>query len=189
MAPGKGRPLEPDVRADMEARLGQDFSAVRIYDDSKAHKSAGALNASAYTVGTDVVFQRGSYQPASPTGLRLLAHELTHVMQQRNGPVEGAPTVGGVKVSDPSDRFERDAETNAALVMNAAEMTAIASSSAHQRTAGRVADHRRPGQPGWDGRPALRWPGARGTGKRNGHKHRPRQRHLADLGADRCAGR
>lgn len=114
-----GRPLEPDVRADMEGRLGHDFSDVRVHDDSAAADSASAVNAHAYTVGSNVVFQRDTYDPSSAAGRVTLAHELTHVVQQRSGPVDGTSAPGGIKVSDPSDRFEREASANAERVMAA----------------------------------------------------------------------
>lgn len=116
---GGGRALEPDVRADMEARLGHDFSDVRVHDDSAAAASATAVNAHAYTVGSNVVFQRERYDPSSHQGRVTLAHELTHVVQQRSGPVDGTSAPGGIKVSDPSDRFEREASANAERVMAA----------------------------------------------------------------------
>ncbi|MFT3889760.1 MAG: DUF4157 domain-containing protein [Arachnia sp.] len=115
-----GRALEPDVREDMEARLGHDFSDVRIHDDAAAAESATAVNAHAYTVGSNVVFQRDAYDPSSAAGKTTLAHELTHVIQQRSGPVDGTSAPGGIKVSDPSDRFEREAAANADRVMAAA---------------------------------------------------------------------
>ncbi len=114
-----GRPLEPEVRTDMESRLGHDFSDVRIHDDSAANASAGAVNAHAYTVGSNVVFQRDTYDPTSAQGKTTLAHELTHVVQQRSGPVDGTSVPGGIKVSDPGDRFEREASANAERVMSA----------------------------------------------------------------------
>ncbi|HYI57855.1 MAG TPA: DUF4157 domain-containing protein [Microlunatus sp.] len=114
-----GRPLEPEVRGDMEARLGADFGDVRIHDDSAAAESASAVNAHAYTVGSNVVFQRDSYDPSSDAGRVTLAHELTHVLQQRSGPVDGTEAPGGIKVSDPGDRFEREASANAERVMAA----------------------------------------------------------------------
>ena len=116
---GAGRPLEPQVRASMESRLGHDFGDVRVHDDGRAHDSAVAVNAHAYTVGSNIVFQRDRYDPDSSAGQITLAHELTHVVQQRNGPVDGTPAVGGIKVSDPSDRFEREAAANAERVMAA----------------------------------------------------------------------
>ncbi|HEU0133096.1 MAG TPA: DUF4157 domain-containing protein [Mycobacteriales bacterium] len=108
-----GHPLDPDVRADMEGRLGHDFGDVRVHTDDGAHRSAQAVNAKAYTVGSHVVFQRSQYDPASDAGRMTLAHELTHVVQQRSGPVEGTDHGNGLRVSDPSDRFEREAVANA----------------------------------------------------------------------------
>jgi hypothetical protein len=116
---GGGRPLEPEVRGVMESRLGSDFGDVRVHTDHTASESARAINAQAYTVGSDIVFQSGRYEPATPTGQRTLAHELTHVVQQRSGPVDGTPAAGGIRISDPSDRFEQAAERNADMVMSA----------------------------------------------------------------------
>lgn len=116
---GGGSPLAPDLRAEMQGRLGHDFSDVRVHTDSAAHDSAKAVNAHAYTVGSNVVFQRDKYDPSSVEGKTMLAHELTHVVQQRSGPVEGTDSGGGIKVSDPSDRFEREASANADRVMSA----------------------------------------------------------------------
>jgi hypothetical protein len=112
-----GRPLEPEVKTEMEGRLGHDFSDVRVHDDSAAADSAKAVNAHAYTVGSNVVFQRDTYDPSTTEGKTTLAHELTHVVQQRSGPVDGTSAPGGIKVSDPSDRFEREAAANADRVM------------------------------------------------------------------------
>jgi hypothetical protein len=114
---GGGQPLDTDTRADMEGRLGHDFGDVRVHTDSKASDSAKAVSAHAYTVGSNIVFQRDAYDPGSDTGKHMLAHELTHVVQQRSGPVDGTATGGGIAVSNPSDRFERDAVANADRVM------------------------------------------------------------------------
>jgi hypothetical protein len=87
-----GTPLDPAVRADMEARFGQSFGEVRIHDDERAHRSAADLGAKAYTHGSEVAFAEGRYAPHTPDGRRLLAHELAHVVQQRRGgpaPVPG----------------------------------------------------------------------------------------------------
>jgi hypothetical protein len=116
-----GRPLDPAVRTDMEARLGHDFGDVRIHTDAAAHDSAQAVNAHAYTVGSHVVFQRDAYDPGSHQGRTTLAHELTHVVQQRSGPVDGTDAGGGVRVSDPSDRFEQEAAQTAARVVQREE--------------------------------------------------------------------
>jgi hypothetical protein len=118
VASGRGSPLDADTRADMEARLGHDFGDVRIHTDGAAHDSARSMNAQAYTVGSNVVFQRDRYDPSSPDGRLMLAHELTHVVQQRSGPVDGTDVGGGVRVSDPSDRFERAAVASAERAMS-----------------------------------------------------------------------
>lgn len=115
---GGGAPLDTETRTDLEARMGADFSDVRIHNDSSAHESAKGVGAHAYTVGNNVVFQRDAYDPSSPRGRTTLAHELTHVIQQRSGPVEGTEAPGGIRVSDPSDRFEREAVTNADRVLS-----------------------------------------------------------------------
>jgi Domain of unknown function (DUF4157) len=125
-----GRPLEPEVRADMEARLGHDFSDVRVHDDTTAAASATAVNAHAYTVGSNVVFQRDRYDPSTQEGKTTLAHELTHVVQQRSGPVDGTSAPGGVKISDPSDRFEREAAANADRAMSTSPPVQTAAVSA-----------------------------------------------------------
>lgn len=78
-----GRQLDIASGAAMQRRLGHDFSRVRIHDDAGAAASAAAVEARAYTVGDHVVFGSGEYRPGSPSTERLLAHELTHVIQQR----------------------------------------------------------------------------------------------------------
>lgn len=79
-----GRPLDPATRDAMEARLGHDFRDVRVHADATSAESAAAVGAKAYTVGRDVVFGANRFAPHTGTGERLLAHELTHVIQQRN---------------------------------------------------------------------------------------------------------
>jgi hypothetical protein len=115
---GAGAPLDRDTRADMESRLGHDFGDVRVHTGTAAHESATSVNAQAYTVGSDIVFQRDAYDPESAQGKHMLAHELTHVVQQRSGPVDGTDAGGGVRVSDPGDRFEREAASNAERAMS-----------------------------------------------------------------------
>ncbi|MFD4999713.1 eCIS core domain-containing protein [Streptomyces buecherae] len=106
-----GRPLEEPLRAEMEARLGADFSDVRVHTDTAARRSAKEINARAYTSGSHIVVGE------SGADKHTLAHELTHVIQQRAGAVAGTETSGGLRLSDPTDRFERAAEANAAAVM------------------------------------------------------------------------
>lgn len=120
---GSGRPLEPGLRASMEASLGHDFGSVRVHDDGQAAASARSVQAHAYTAGEHVVFGEGRYQPDSTDGRRTLAHELTHVVQQRQGPVDGTAAPGGVQISHPDDPFEREAESVADRVMASPEPT------------------------------------------------------------------
>src|SRR2546421_619809 len=115
---GGGSPLDRDTKGFMESRLGADFGDVRVHTDATASESARSVQAHAYTIGSDVVFQSGKYQPESDSGERMLAHELTHVVQQRSGPVDGTPAPGGIQVSHPSDRFEQAAESSADRVMS-----------------------------------------------------------------------
>jgi hypothetical protein len=79
---GGGKPLSAASRAFFEPRFGRDFSGVRVHHDPQAAKAAQAVNAQAFTMGRNVVFGAGKYSPATAAGKRLLAHELTHVMQQ-----------------------------------------------------------------------------------------------------------
>ena len=80
-----GQPLETATRAFMEPRFGRDFSDVRIHTDTRAAESAGQIHSRAFTVGSSIVFGSGNYAPATTSGRHLLAHELTHVLQQRGG--------------------------------------------------------------------------------------------------------
>src|ERR1700716_1985751 len=141
---GGGSPLDRDTRGFMESRLGADFSDVRVHTDGKASESARSVQAYAYTVGNDVVFQSDKYAPESESGQKMLAHELTHVVQQRSGPVAGTPAPGGIQVSHPSDSFERAAEASADRVMSSAtpsvESHAAAAPAAVQRAEADTSD-------------------------------------------------
>ncbi|MEV4875989.1 eCIS core domain-containing protein [Streptomyces cyaneofuscatus] len=129
-----GRPLDDATRGDMEARLGADFSDVRIHNDAAAKASAAEVGARAYTSGSHVVIGDGGADKHT------LAHELTHVIQQRSGPVAGTVNGAGLKVSDPSDRFEREAEANATRVMRSAAPEAAGTvQRASERGAARTA--------------------------------------------------
>ena len=115
---GGGVPLDESTRSTMEAGFGEDFSDVRVHTDSKASNSAAAVGANAYTVGSDIVFRSGHFDASSPTGQRTIAHELSHVVQQRSGPVDGTEAPGGIKLSSPDDRFEQAAESTADQVVS-----------------------------------------------------------------------
>jgi hypothetical protein len=115
---GGGTPLDESTRSTMEGRFGQGFGDVRVHTDEAASASAESVGANAYTVGSEIVFKSGQFDTASPTGQRTLAHELTHVVQQRSGPVDGTDAPGGIKLSDPSDRFERAADQTASEIVS-----------------------------------------------------------------------
>jgi hypothetical protein len=85
-ARGTGQPLADSARATLEPYLGHDLSQVRIHTDAEADKISRQLEAEAFTTGRDVFFKQGAYQPESETGKELLAHELTHVVQQSREP-------------------------------------------------------------------------------------------------------
>ena len=85
-----GRPLEPALRQDMEQRFGHDFSKVRVHTGAAAEQSARDVNARAYTMGHDIVFGAGRFAPETNGGRRLIAHELTHVVQQAG---RGMPSI------------------------------------------------------------------------------------------------
>lgn len=82
---GSAEALPDGVRAFMEQRFDRDFSDVRVHRSESAVESAASINARAYTSGNDIVFNSGEYQPHTPSGQRLLAHELTHTLQQTGG--------------------------------------------------------------------------------------------------------
>jgi len=81
-ARGSGQPLPDSVLASLEPHLGHDFSEVQIHTDAKADSLSQKLNAEAFTTGRDIFFREGAYQPDSASGKGLIAHELTHVVQQ-----------------------------------------------------------------------------------------------------------
>jgi hypothetical protein len=119
---GGGAPLDAATRQQMEASFGASFSDVRVHTGGSAASSARAVNAHAYTVGSEIVLGDGQ-APGSPSHERTLAHELTHVLQQRSGPVDGTPAPGGIRLSDPADRFETAAEATADAVLGTGRAT------------------------------------------------------------------
>jgi hypothetical protein len=121
-----GQPLDAAARTYLEPRFGCDFSRVRVHADAKAAESARAVNALAYTVGPNIVFGVGRYAPATKDGIRLIAHELTHVRQQRN-------------CTNGSLLFDRN-ESNYEQEANEVSRTLSSSLGEHKGPAGR-ADH------------------------------------------------
>lgn len=107
-----GQLLDLETRTFMESRFGQDFSQVRVHTDNKASASARSVNALAYTVGRDVVFAAGQYAPETKEGKSLLAHELTHVLQQ------GFSHPVGINIGYANDSSPE--EHNAEVTANAA---------------------------------------------------------------------
>jgi hypothetical protein len=102
---GYGEPLDEGLRTDLETKLGDSFHDVRIHKDAEAGELARSVSANAFTTGADVYFGHEQFKPDSPEGKELIAHELTHVVQQR-----GAPTTGPMRVSQPGEPLEREAE-------------------------------------------------------------------------------
>ena len=106
---GGGQPLPPSERAFFEPRFGYDFSRVRIHTGAQAAKSARAAHAQAFTLGADIVFGTGTYTPGNAAGRLLLAHELTHVVQQTAATAPGYGIMrqeAGVDVDTDSDEHE-----------------------------------------------------------------------------------
>jgi hypothetical protein len=101
-----GQPLDPAARAALEPRFGHDFSRVRVHADERAAESAYAVNSLAFTVGNHIVFGKGRYTPETKAGECLLAHELTHTIQQ--------PAVQEYSELQIVDRFEHEREAEAA---------------------------------------------------------------------------
>ncbi len=104
-----GDPLDRETRTQMEDRFGYDFSRVRILSDGQAAESARAINAEAYTVGEQIVFGGGHYAPQTESGRWLLAHELTHVIQQRGDAV--APTQADGRAIQRDEDVKEDFDT------------------------------------------------------------------------------
>ena len=108
-----GQPLDVGTRAFMQPRFGHDFSQVRVHTDTKAAESARAVNALAYTAGRDVVFGAGQYAPGTSEGRTLMAHELTHILQQADAKPHGR---GNIVIGEPGSVLEREADIVASEV-------------------------------------------------------------------------
>jgi len=114
---GGGQPLEATVRRGMEGVFQVSFGHVRIHADPEADALNRGVATIAFTVGSDIFFRAGFYQPQSAAGQHLLAHELTHVVQQRAGSLGtsggGSASGGTMTVGAADDRHEQDAEQTA----------------------------------------------------------------------------
>lgn len=110
-----GQPLDPDTRAFMEPRLGHDFSRVRVHSDSTAAKSARSINALAYTVGQDIVLPDAPYPSRSPVKLGVLAHELTHTIQQSR---IGNSSTPSLRLGPVDDAYEREADVQSQRILS-----------------------------------------------------------------------
>lgn len=111
-----GQSLDTTTRTFMESRFRHDFSQVRVHANAQAAESARAVSARAYTVGNDVVFADNQYAANTSAGYRLLAHELTHVVQQ-SGVGNGGQLQGKLMINQPGDAFEQEADAAAGRVM------------------------------------------------------------------------
>ena len=110
-ARSSGQALDQGVRSQMESAFEADFSGVRVHTDARADTLNRSLNARAFTTGRDVFFRQGAYNPGSSSGRELLAHELTHVVQQ------GGAVRAKLAVNQPGDRFEQEADQAARAVI------------------------------------------------------------------------
>lgn len=113
-ARGSGQSLDDGMAAKAGQTLGQDFSGVTVHTDAQSDQLSQQLGAKAFTTGSDIFFRDGAYNPGSDDGQRLIAHELTHVVQQG---ASAPPVQGKMAVNDPHDQFEAEADHVANQVM------------------------------------------------------------------------
>ena len=117
-ARGGGRSLEPAGRSSMERAFGADFSGVRVHDDAAAADLSASVGARAFTVGSDIFFGAGQYDPVGRGGRELLAHELTHVVQQGGG---AAGPQAQLLLGPAGDAYEQEADSVAREVVQRQE--------------------------------------------------------------------
>ena len=101
-----GQPLQADVSEQMKSKFGKSFDDVRLHADQRADAISRKIQAKAFTIGNDIFFRKGAYSPNSEDGRNTLMHELTHVVQQSSGSASNGP----LKLGDPNDKFEQEAE-------------------------------------------------------------------------------
>jgi len=158
-----GQPLDAAIRSFFEPRFGYDFSRVRVHTDEKAGESAQAVQAMAYTVGQHIVFADGKYAPSAMTGRELIAHELTHTLQQTSDTVAPLGTLHVDESAEAEQNADRLAE--AALTNRAMGAPTRSGVVLHRRAAPyirKVTVHLNPKQTAelaWEGTPPTDAPG------------------------------
>jgi len=133
-----GRSLDGSIQRAMEDRMGDSFGDVRIHTGSTAAEACESINARAFTVGNHIAFNSGEYDPSSPEGQHVLAHELAHVRQQNQGAVSMLPQEDMELEVDPDPALEREAEETAQQVMKggALDIQRMADTELHIQRAG-----------------------------------------------------
>ena len=154
---GSGEQLDSGAAEKIGKTMGHDFSDVQVHKDSESDQLNKQVHAEAFTTGKDIFFREGKYDPVSDQGQKLLAHELTHVVQQRD-----APATSELRVSDPNEASEKQAEKTAEKV------TAPAGSSTSAAGGGGERRPRRGGRARDEPRPAGGEGHGRGAGRRRG---------------------
>lgn len=125
-ARGGGQTLDSSVASQMSESMGHDFSDVKVHTDAGADTLNRQLSAKAFTTGSDIFFQQGAYQPSSSDGQHLLAHELTHVVQQSGSTPGGSLTLGPAH-----DNYEAEADSVAHQAMSATSEATAQREAAH----------------------------------------------------------
>ncbi len=126
-----GQPLDGTVQAKMDAATGSNFSDVKVHTSPEAADLSQQVGAVAFTSGKDIFFNQGAYNPQSSGGQELLAHELTHVVQQSTGGVGAGGS--GMSVNAPGDKYEQEADSVARAVVSASPGAAAAGEAGRQR--------------------------------------------------------
>ena len=119
---GGGQALDEGVQKQMESSIGQDLSNVRVHTSPEADTLNRQVGAKAFTTGSDIFFRQGQYDPQSSSGQELLAHEMTHVVQQSSGMVNNG---SGMTVNAPGDVYEQEADSVAKQVTSASPQASL----------------------------------------------------------------
>jgi len=121
-ARGDGHPLDRSVQGEMSQAMGHDLSGVRAHTSREADSLSRELGAKAFTTGQDIFFRQDAYDPQSTSGQELIAHELTHVVQQGTGSVADG---GKMTVSEPGDAYEQQADATASAIVGAGAQAGV----------------------------------------------------------------